>query len=132
MELEFQNCNKKTSAFKKLIHDCKERRITVRETESRTDRLFNDHPDLYTNFYNTVLSYLYPVSTGDEVDKANQFIHIVEFQHGRLSLKDMTVKVTSPVCSAFYSIGNGCCDDADFINQLYIHVYPADAKTFGK
>ncbi|WOH10531.1 hypothetical protein DCAR_0730000 [Daucus carota subsp. sativus] len=78
VELDFGKYSKKFSVFKKLIQDCKEQRITVRETEPRSENLFLHHPKLYRNFCNAVLPSLYRVSTSDEVDRANQFICSLE------------------------------------------------------
>lgn len=112
VELEFGKCSNKFWVFGRLYQDCKEQRITAQEIDLRVDELFKDHPKLLIKFCNTVLPYLYPLGTRDEVDRANQFIHIVEsafpnnqkrsdsvvrlvinFRDGRLTLKEMTVKM---------------------------------------
>lgn len=99
-------------AFKRLYKDCKEQRITVREIETRVEELFKDQGKLLLDFSTTVEPYLYPLATRDEVDRANQFIHsvksafpnnqnccdsvkylVIMFQHGELTLKEMTVKM---------------------------------------
>ncbi|KAK1363130.1 hypothetical protein POM88_038691 [Heracleum sosnowskyi] len=111
VELEFGANRRVLRVFDKLHKQCKQGRITVQELENRVHRLFKD-TGLILKFSNTVLPYLYPLATEEEVDRANQFLQsvkaafpdnkilcysvkllILKFQAGKLTLKEMTVKM---------------------------------------
>ncbi|KAK1375358.1 hypothetical protein POM88_031551 [Heracleum sosnowskyi] len=113
VELRYGKGSKESSVFITLHRDCKEQRITVQEIQTRVEELFKDQEKLLLNFSKTVVPYLYPLATKDEVDRANQFCRIVKlafplsnnnqwkvirdlilkFQDGRLTLKEMTVEM---------------------------------------
>lgn len=112
VELEFGKYSRKVRVLKRLYQDGKEQRITAEEVGKRAYKLFKDHTELSFKFADTVLPYLYPLGTLDEVIRANQFIsivksafpnnekridavvyHIVGYRDGILTLREMTVKM---------------------------------------
>lgn len=112
VELTYGKCSDEISVFKIWHRACKEQRLTVWGIKNRVRELFKDQGKLLLNFYITIVPYLYPLATKDEVDRANQFIKIVKstfpnnwytrysvthlvlrFQDGKLTLEGMTVEM---------------------------------------
>ncbi|KAK1363135.1 hypothetical protein POM88_038696 [Heracleum sosnowskyi] len=139
LKLEYGPQSKKSLAFRKWYRDCKEDRITIYKFEWKMQWLLKSQLKLLNEFYSTVLPYLYPLATEDEVDRANQFIRsvksafpndrglwarvctsVLQFQGGYTTLKQMTVEVQE-------LLGN-----RDDLIEAYIKFVPEAQKFISK
>lgn len=112
VEEAYGSKSKENIAFRVWYRDCKEYRTTVDALRVKIKYLLKSTPELVFMSYNKVLPYLYPLSTENEVDRANQFIERVKsafpnnfddparifisvqwFQDGRATLEQMTGEV---------------------------------------
>ncbi|KAK1363431.1 hypothetical protein POM88_038992 [Heracleum sosnowskyi] len=115
LNLEFGPESTELRDFQQMIRDCKEHRVSVKETEFRVKTtLFEFHSRISLKLNNTVLPYLYPLLTQDDVDRANQLIYRVKlgfpipnnknacaavrlfvqsFQEGETTLNEMTAEM---------------------------------------
>ncbi|KAK1363148.1 hypothetical protein POM88_038709 [Heracleum sosnowskyi] len=69
-------------------------RITIYKFEWKMQWLLKSQLKLLNEFYSTVLPYLYPLATEDEVDRANQFIR---------SVKEVNAQFVSSAEASYFS-----------------------------